>query len=246
MMDRQTPTTDHPDNPRLAPWPERMARLAEETVNPHLKAFYEAGCVAPDTPLSEVPMVALDFETTGLDPNAHSIVSIGLVPMTLYRIRCREARHWVVRPPLPLQQKSITIHGITHTDIDLAPDLSEILDQLLPALAGKVVVVHHRGIERPFLDVALNWRLREGIQFPVIDTMAIEAQLHPSRSVGWLDRLLRRRPVSIRLPDSRERYGLPHYAPHHALTDALASAELLQAQIWHHYSPETPVDELWY
>lgn len=246
MTDRQTPTTDNPGNPRLAPWPERLARLAEEAAHPQLKAFYEAGCVAPDTPISEVPMVSLDFETTGLDPNAHSIVSIGLVPMTLDRIRCREARHWVVRPPLPLQQKSITIHSITHSDIDLAPDLAEILDEFLPALAGKVVVVHHRGIERPFLDVALQWRIREGIEFPVIDTMAIEARLHPRRTTTWLDRLRGRQPESIRLSDSRERYGLPHYPPHHALTDALATAELLQAQVQHHFSPQTPVSELWY
>nr|WP_242634487.1 3'-5' exonuclease [Marinobacter salicampi] len=245
MMGRQH-TSANPANPKLAPWPERMARLASEARNPHLKAFYDAGCVAPETPMSQVPLVALDFETTGLDPNTHSIVSIGLVPMTLQRIRCRDAQHWIIRPPLPLQRESITIHGITHSDIEEAPDLTEILAEFLPALAGKVVVVHHRGIERPFLEVALQWRLREGIEFPVIDTMAIEAKLHPRRSPNWLSRVRGKRALSIRLPDSRLRYGLPHYPPHHALTDALASAELLQAQIQHHFSPDTPVGELWY
>ncbi|MFG6138719.1 hypothetical protein [Halomonas sp. B23F22_10] len=32
---------------------------------------------------------------------------------------------------------------------------------------------------------------------------------------------------------------------HPALTDALATAELLQAQIAHHDSPETPVGTIW-
>ncbi|WP_404366706.1 3'-5' exonuclease [Marinobacter sp.] len=246
MTDSQKPTTAEPANPRMAPWPERMQKLAQEAVNPQLKSFYEAGCVDPSTPVAEVPMVALDFETTGLDPNEHSIVSIGLVPMNLQRIHCQQAKHWIVRPPLPLQQKSITIHGITHSDIDQAPDLAEILDDLLAALAGRVVVVHHRGIERPFLDVALRWRLREGIEFPVIDTMAIEAAIHPRRQPGWFDRIRGKSPVSIRLPDCRERYGLPYYSPHHALSDALASAELLQAQIQYHFSEKTPVGELWH
>ncbi|WP_152208191.1 3'-5' exonuclease [Marinobacter changyiensis] len=227
-------------------WPARLKLLSEQTKDPRLKAFYEAGTVAPETPISEVPMVALDFETTGLDPHTHSIVSIGLVPMSLSRIRCRDARHWVVRPPLPLHKGSITIHGITHSDINAAPDLSEVLDDLLTALAGKVVVVHHRGIERPFLDVALRWRLKEGIEFPVLDTMAIEAHLHPNRQPNWFGRLRGKAPLSIRLGDSRSRYGLPHYPPHHALTDALASAELLQAQIQYHFSPDTPIGDLWF
>ncbi len=236
-----SPATDATDTP----WPARLAHGAAQARDPRLQAYFAAGCPAPDTPIAEVPLVALDFETTGLDPDRHAIVSIGLVPFTLSRIRCRAARHWVVRPQRPLNQDSVTIHGITHSDIDTAPDLDEILQPLLSALAGRIAVVHYRAIERPFLDVALRWRLQEGISFPVIDTMAIEAHLHPKRRPNWLQRLTGERSVSIRLADSRSRYHLPHYAPHHALTDALATAELLQAQIQHHFSPETPLKDLW-
>jgi DNA polymerase-3 subunit epsilon len=242
--------SNNPDSntnrPAEIDWPTQLNLLKKQARDPRLKAFYEAGTVAPETPIGDVPMVALDFETTGLDPHTHSIVSIGLIPMSLGRIRCRDARHWVVRPPLPLNQDSITIHGITHTDIHQAPDLSEVLKDILAALAGQIVVVHHRGIERPFLDVALRWRLQEGIEFPVLDTMAIEAHLHPNRQPNWFGRLRGKSPLSIRLGDSRSRYGLPHYPPHHALTDALASAELLQAQIQHHFSPKTPIGDLWF
>jgi DNA polymerase-3 subunit epsilon len=51
--------------------------------------------------------------------------------------------------------------------------------------------------------------------------------------------------VSIRLADSRLRYNLPSYSAHHALIDALATAELLQAQVATHYATDTPVGELW-
>ncbi|KPP96982.1 3'-5' exonuclease [Marinobacter sp. HL-58] len=227
------------------PWPERFRELARQTGDDRLKAFYEAGCVAPDTPMKDVPFVAVDFETTGLDPDKHSIVSIGLVPFTLDRIKLGGSRHWLVKPQLPLHQTSITIHGITHTDIDKAPDLDEVLDEFLTSLAGRIPVVHYRNIERPFLNVALRWRIGEEIRFPVIDTMAIEAHLHPNRRLNWWQKLRGKQPVSIRLADSRLRYGLPHYPPHNALVDALASAELLIAQVQHHFSPETPIGDLW-
>ncbi len=226
-------------------WPQLFHDRAELAVNPLLKAFYQQGAISPDTPLAEVEFVAMDFETTGLDATEHSILSIGLVPFTLQRVYCRQARHWVLNPRKPLVEDSVQYHGITHSDIDNQPDLNEILPSLLAALAGKVVVVHHRGIERPFLDASLRSRLAEGIEFPVIDTMELEARLHRRGGRVW-QRLIGRAPASIRLPDSRSRYNLPYYQLHHALTDAVATAELLQAQVLTHYSRQTPVSELWW
>lgn len=241
--DHEAATTDAPA--ATLSWPERFRELAKLAGDERLKSFYEAGCVAPETPLKDVPFVGVDFETTGLDPDQHSIVSIGVVPFTLDRVQLGASRHWVVKPRLPLHQTSITIHGITHTDIDKAPDLSEVLDDILACLAGRIPVVHYRSIERPFLNRALKWRTGEEIRFPLIDTMAIEAYLHPNRKPTWWQKLKGQRPVSIRLTDSRLRYGLPHYPPHNALVDALASAELLMAQVQHHFSPETPIGDLW-
>ena len=227
------------------PWPERFKALAMSAKDERLKDFYDAGCVSVDTPIKDVPMVAVDFETTGLDPNQHSIVSIGVVPFTLDRIQVSGARHWLVKPPLPLHQTSITVHGITHTDIDQAPDLNDVLGEILTSLRGRIPVVHYRAIERPFMNVAVNWRTGEGITFPLLDTMAIEGHLYPNRRPTLWKKLKGEKPVSIRLADSRTRYGLPHYSSHNALVDALATAELLMAQIRHHFTPETPVGDLW-
>ncbi|WP_425917815.1 3'-5' exonuclease [Pseudomonas sp. GWSMS-1] len=224
-------------------WAARFAELAASAKDPRLQAFYQAGCVAADTPLEQVPLLALDVETTGLDANQHAIVSLGLMPFNLQRIRCGDARYWVVKPASELSSESVTFHHITHSDIRHAPRLGQILDELLTVMAGKVMVVHYRTIERSFLDQAVREHLGEGLQFPVIDTMQLEARLH--RQPNWWERLLRRQPVSIRLADSRLRYNLPPYQAHHALTDALATAELLQAQVATRYTVNTPVGELW-
>lgn len=226
-------------------WPQHFAELAASSQDKRLRAYYAAGCITADTPLADVPLVALDVETTGLDPHQHAIVSLGLVPMDLQRIRCAEARYWVVKPTRELSAESVTFHHITHSDIRHAPRLAHVLDELLEALAGKVVVAHYRNIERNFLDQALRQHLGEGLLFPIIDTMELEARVHPKRSVSWWDRLRGRKRISIRLADSRLRYGLPLYSAHHALTDALACGELLQAQVATHYPAHTPVGAVW-
>ncbi|MBB3330111.1 DNA polymerase-3 subunit epsilon [Halomonas campaniensis] len=234
-----------PRRRQVPTWPEYLADRATRVQHPLLEGYFAAGCPAPDTPIGEVPLVAMDMETTGLDPRRHAIVSIGLVPFSLARIRLADRHYWVVRPPRPLNRQSVTLHRITHAEVEHAPDLEAILPALFEALAGRLVVVHYRQIERPFLDSAVQARLGEGLRFPVIDTMSLEARRHRQSVLARLRRWMGRPPVSIRLHNSRERYGLPPYQGHHALVDALATAELLQAQIAAHYSPDTPVGELW-
>ena len=226
-------------------WSKIISNRLDIAQDDRLRDFYNLSIIDPDIPLSQVTFVALDFETTGLNPRKHDIVSIGLIPFTLRRIFCRNAGYWLVSPRKPLGEESVIIHGITHSDIDEAPDLKRILDDVLEAMAGKITIAHFHRIEREFFDNALKARIGEGIRFPIIDTMEIEAKIQERENGGILNRLRGRHPLSIRLAESRNRYGLPPYQMHHALSDAMATAELFQAQIAYHYSPETTLGELW-
>ncbi|MDN6297517.1 MAG: 3'-5' exonuclease [Halomonas sp.] len=228
-----------------ADWAAYMNDRAASARNPTIRQFFDTPLPAPDTPIAEVPMVALDMETTGLDERRHAIVSLGVVPFTLSRIAPARRRYWVVKPSRPLFATSIAHHHITHSEIAGAPDFDAVIDELLPMIAGRVVVVHFRNIERPFLDAAVRVRRGEGVMFPMIDTMSLEARRYRQSLWARFRRWLGRPPVSIRLNASRARYGLPAYQGHHALLDALATAELLQAQIANHYHPATPLSALW-
>ena len=232
-------------NQEVLNWKAFLQIKAQESKDSRLTHFYNVSTYHGETELKDIEFVALDFETTGLDANENSIISIGLVPFTLRRIACRQAKHWFITPEDKLKEDSIIIHGITHSDLKDAPDLLRILEQLLDELAGKIVVVHYRRIERDFFDAALRSLINEGIVFPVIDTMQIEADVQQAKPKSFLDWFKKGRPESIRLANSRTRYNLPTYPPHDALTDAIATAELLQAQIYHHFSPETPIKKLW-
>lgn len=233
-----------PSPQEISDWPTFFEQQTNIAKDPLLKQFYAEGVVDENTPIKDLNFVALDFETTGLNAEKDDIVSIGLVPFNLNSIYCAQSAHWIVRPKPPLKDESIVIHGITHSDISDAPDLLKILEDVLNHLHNKIVVVHYRPIERNFFDSALKRRIHEGILFPVIDTMQIEGNLQ-YKKLSWLKRILGNSIPSVRLANSRERYGLPPYSAHNALIDAIATAELFQAQIAHHFSLQTPIGELW-
>lgn len=226
-------------------WTNKYANKHDLAKHTLLKAFYGKALVSGDTPLDEIEFVALDFETTGLHASTDDIITIGVVPFTLNRIFINRAQHWIVRPRQILKENSVVIHGITHNDILDAPDLSELLEPVLNSLAGRIVVVHYHQIERRFLDQALKVRIKEGIEFPVIDTLQLETDIQKRLYGGLMNKLKGRSPQSVRLGQARIRYGLPAYTPHHALTDAIATAELFQAQIAHHFDAKQSVKEFW-
>jgi len=230
-------------------WLGRFQALAHQTKDERLKAYYAAGMALGSTPIGEAPLMAMDVETTGLNPAKDSIVSIGILPLTVDCIKASQSGHWIVQPHVPLADESVVIHGITHSQIENAPPLIDILEPLLAAITGHVLVVHCRAIERSFLNSALTRLINEPIEMPMIDTMELEARLYRQQpALSWWDRVYHKKTnkrISIRLADSRMRYGLPFYKPHHALTDALATAELLQAQVIHRFSREAPLDDFW-
>ena len=149
-----------------ADWASYMEARAERAQDEMLKRFFNTPMPDPDTPLSEVPMVALDMETTGLDERRHAIVSIGVVPFTLGRISMAQRRYWVVKPPRPLDEESIAYHHITHSEIADAPDLDSVLDELLAVLAGRSVfsVSPERG-PPPGLGLSKTFDLKTGLPY---------------------------------------------------------------------------------
>lgn len=233
-----------PVAPRLD-WPVIYQRQADAAQDRRLKRFFQAGLPAPDSKLAELEFVALDLETTGLSVEVDDIVSVGMVPFTLQRIRCNASRNWVVRPRTPLQEEAIVIHGITHSEVRQAPRLGSIIGEVLDALEGKVAIVHCKSVEQQFLGAALERLTGQRLLFPVIDTMAQERVICAKRPVSWWQAIWGRKPMSLRLPDCRQRYHLPHYTAHHATLDAVAAAELFIAQVQHHIGDKALLRDLW-
>ena len=226
-------------------WHQYLASQLEEDLPHSVMSFYRNQPFNESLALGAAEYVALDFETTGLDPEKDDIISIGLVPFSLNRIKVAQAKHWLVRPSCSLSEESVVIHGITDSELTDAPTLLDVMDEVLLALEGKVVVVHHEFIEREFLYHSIKEHLNIELLFPMIDTMAIEALQHRKGWRNTLKKLLNLRLPSIRLADSRARYGLPRYQLHSSLTDAIATAELLQAQVRYLYNEQALISSIW-
>ncbi|WP_017940514.1 MULTISPECIES: 3'-5' exonuclease [unclassified Thioalkalivibrio] len=173
-------------------------------------------------PVAASRFLAVDLETTGLDPEQDRILSMGWVAMDGTRIDLATADHRLVRAEGPVPEASAVIHRITDQHAATGVPLDEALDALFRALAGRVMVAHHAALEIGFLEQACQ-RLY-GIRPPlaIVDTLRLaETAL---RRAG--------QPIpahGLRLHTLRARYNLPAYRAHDALFDAIAAGELFAA-----------------
>lgn len=191
---------------------------------------------APELPrdlgLDDLPLLAVDVETTGLDASRDRLLSIGFVPVDGRRIGYAGARRIVIRPEARSGStqadsvgQSATIHGLTDDVLADGVPLGEALDELFAALTGRILLAHYCQVELGFVGAATQ-RLY-GVGFPVtaVDTMELHVRVLTEGLLGGEPQR-----GALRLWAARARFGLPRYRAHEALIDALACAELYLAQ----------------
>lgn len=170
----------------------------------------------------------LDIETSGLDPVEDSIISAGKIEIHNNAIQLKTAQQWYFKPTALNGQDvfaSAVLHGITNDEIEgMGIELEFWLRDLVQRTEEAKVawVFHHALFDLSFLKTQCE---RHSIPWPkvnVIDTMVIERELFAS------DHLESQEQLSIYA--CRERHGLPAATSHKALSDAIATAELLLAQ----------------
>lgn len=171
------------------------------------------------TACADASLVALDFETTGLDAQRDRILSIGWVGIDGLSIRLGSAHHHLVNDAGPIPERSAVIHGITDDHAAAGQPLHQLLPILLRELAGRAIVVHHAAVERQFLQAACERLYGAPFVGRFIDTEVVARRRMERRQqpIGASD---------LRLFNLRRAWQLPRYPAHNALSDALATAEL--------------------
>ncbi len=212
---------------------ERRNWVTRKMPDSPLKEFYKVPFPALDSDWRSVDYLALDYETTGLDPKSDEILSVGFVPIRRQSLRLGESGYFLAKPTRAIPESSAVIHGILDDRAAEAKPLEEVLPILLKALAGRVLLAHHAAIEYHFLDVACRKIYRSPFLCPVVDTLALEVRRFRSRDEAM-------RSGDLRLNKARSRYGLPRYQAHNALTDAIAAGELFLAQTAHPLTRRPP------
>jgi len=201
----------------------RRKRLLKRLKPGPLREFYAVPFPAPRSDSRQLDYIALDLETTGLDPAQDEILSLGWVGITGMQIDLASAQHRLVRPERAIPEQSAVIHHITDDQAATGEPLRQVLEELLELLAGKVLIAHHAKVEVGFLRHACERYYGEGFLMRVVDTQEVAR-----RSLQRRDQPIKA--GTLRLPELRESYRLPRYRLHNALSDALAAAELFLAQ----------------
>jgi DNA polymerase-3 subunit epsilon len=168
--------------------------------------------------------VAIDVETTGLDPGRDEVLSFGAVAIEHGRIVAREAVSGLVRPQAPPPPASIEIHGLRAADLDAAPSARRALAPLAQALDGRTPVAHAAWVERAFLGPRLR-ALGRPLPRAIVDTMMLWRSLCILRGDGD--------PGPCALTGVASELGLPVHRPHEAEGDALTTAQAFLALATH-------------
>ena len=171
--------------------------------------------MAARAPASAVPrlvdFVALDVETTGLDPSRDRIIEIGAVRFTFAGVA--ETYETLVDPGVPLPAAVVRITGIAPALLRGAPSFNAVRLDIENFLGDAAIVGHNIAFDLAFL-------ARAGVEPPglALDTFEFSALLAPSERTHNLEA------VATRL-------GVEASAYHRALADAETSRRVFLALV---------------
>lgn len=165
-------------------------------------------------PWRTVDLASLDFEATGLDFERDRIISLGVVPIEDGRIDVGRSVYELVDPgDVELTRDTVTIHGLRPVDVRGASSMDAARETLRQALAGRFLITWYATVEASFL-----------------------AKLFGTRPTRWTRRcidvrklligLLGAEAARLTLEQAAARFDVPVASPHHALDDALVTAQL--------------------
>ncbi len=160
--------------------------------------------------------VALDLETTGLDPRRDAIVSLAAIPF-VQRLP-QPGLRTLVNPERPIPPAATEIHGLDNATVAGGPTIAEVLPRLAAACDGRVLVGYAIDFDLAVLKRDARAASLRPLRNQALDTRALALGLD-----------LRRRPDT--LEGLAERLGVPvvgrHTAPGDAIIAGLILLELL-------------------
>lgn len=167
---------------------------------------------ADATPLANLPLIALDTETTGLDPRLDRLVQFAGLPLRGIHPD-GDPIDFLVHPGLPIPPASTRVHGIDDAAVADAPPYPAHHTILVERLHGRVALGHTIGFDLAVIDAEAR---RHRLHFPAAASLCLAelaAAVLPDYTAVDLDQLARRFDVAIN-------------GRHTALGDAAAAATI--------------------
>lgn len=186
--------------------------------------------VSRTTPWREARWCAVDLELTGLDPRRDHVIAIGAVPIEQGRVILGSSLYTLVRTSRRSEPGAVLAHQLRLADLEDAPGIDDAMAMLVERLAGCVPVFHFAAIERTFLAPLLAARgskLGDAADTEVLGRI-------------WLTHRGERSPSRLQLPRLSELLGQRAEGSHHALADAVSTAQAFIALATHLDELEQP------
>ncbi len=125
-----------------------------------------------ERPLAETPFVAVDVETTGLDPgNGHRICEIAL--LRFLRGTVVDSLVSLVNPLRPISPGASCVNGITDAMVAGAPAFPDLFPEIVAFLGDDTLVFHNAPFDLSFLKEEARLAGGAWPGNPVIDTLVI-------------------------------------------------------------------------
>ena len=105
----------------------KRKRLLKKVPSGPLHDFLSVPFPSLDTPLSELPILAVDFETTGLDAKADKLLSVGFVTLAQQQIQLKSSYHQIIKAKTRLEASNVIIHQITDDQKDQGKPLNVVV-----------------------------------------------------------------------------------------------------------------------
>src|SRR4030095_2446171 len=134
--------------------------------------------------IDQVRFVALDCETTGLNPRTDRIVTIGTVAVVEGEIVLNDSFESLLR--VLMNGGAVTVHGVTRDESRAGVEESEALELLLDHLKDGVIVGHHISHDIASLNAAYERHWGITLLNRSVDTMSLT--LHLERAGAFAGR----------------------------------------------------------
>lgn len=179
----------------------------------HWRRQPQPRAVALDVPVGQARIVALDCETTGLDPRRDRIVSLAALPIEGGECRIDRAIDRLIDPGRSIPERSTAVHGIADRDVAGAPSFAAIYPELDAALEDGVLLGHEIGFDAAMIRREAHLARLPWVTPPMLDTLLLFAAMSPESN-------------DLRLEAIAEKLGVVIHGRHTALGDARAAAEI--------------------
>lgn len=154
----------------------------------------------------------LDFETTGMSSDKDEIIQTGLALIDEAGTVCSSYVSFV-KPSKQVPADITRLTGISDEDVRMAPELEEMLNEMVPMLQDVILVGHNVEFDAHFLQAALDRSGYLPFTGRMLDTVELSRILFPTQP-------------SYSLTSLTQTLGIIHDRPHQADSDALATADL--------------------